>query len=297
MADLTAQTLRTADGRTLCFADWGPPEGYPVLALHGSPGSRLNRNRPKLLQALGGRLVTYDRPGYGRSDRKPGRAAVDCVPDIEAVADALGLGQFAVLGGSTGGPHALAVGARLSGRVSRLGCFAPFAPLPALGWAKWSKLQDRQTRRYLETCQRGEQAATEFLSALDAQKRSRATPGTWRETIVTEQTLNGVGGWLDDELAILSPWGFEPGEVSVPTALWCNPRDTVTPLNHAEWLAATVPGAALVVSTNAPGHARMSDPDAAWTKVYSWLLGEDVAPERIGPLRRLAIQFARRSRL
>lgn len=297
MADATAQILRTADDRTLCFADWGPEDGYPVLALHGSPGSRLNRNRPKLLQALGGRLITYDRPGYGRSDRKPGRRAVDCVADIEALANALGIGEFAVLGGSTGAPHALAVGARLGGRLSRLGCFAPFAPLPALGWTRWSRLQDKQTRRYLEMCRRGELPAMEFLSGIDAQKRAQAAPGTPRETIVTEQTLNGVGGWVDDELAVLSPWGFEPGEVAVPTAIWCNPRDTVTPLNHAEWLAAAIPGAVLVPSTNAPGHARLEDPDAAWTGVYSWLLGADVAPQRIGPLRRLAIEMARRSRL
>jgi pimeloyl-ACP methyl ester carboxylesterase len=297
VADATAQTLRTADGRTLCFADWGPPHGYPVLALHGSPGSRLNRNRPKLLQALGGRLITYDRPGYGRSDRKPGRTAVDCVPDIETLADALGLERFAVLGGSTGAPHALAVGARLGVRLTRLGCFAPFAPLPALGWAKWSKLQDKQTRRYLETCERGERAATEFLSGIDAEKRAQAAPGTPRERIVTEQTLNGVGGWVDDELAMLSPWGFEPREISVPTAIWCNPRDTVTPLNHAEWLAATIPGAVLVASVGAPGHVRLSDPDATWTRVYSWLLGEDVAPERIGRFHRLAIRIAGRSRL
>jgi pimeloyl-ACP methyl ester carboxylesterase len=47
---------------------------------------------------------------------------VDCVQDVAAIADVLEIGQFAVLGGSGGGPHALAVAARLPDRVERATC-------------------------------------------------------------------------------------------------------------------------------------------------------------------------------
>lgn len=297
MAEATAQALRTADGRTLCFADWGPADGYPVLFLHGSPGCRLNVSRAHLLQALGGRLVSYDRPGYGGSGRRPGRRVADCVGDVEAVADALGLEQFAALGGSTGGPHVLALGARLSSRVSRVGCFAPFAPLEKLGWKRWSKYQDRQTRASFEQCRQGEATATAFLGGIDARMRAKASPEDRWGAIVLERTRNGVGGWVDDELALLCPWGFEPGEVRVSTAIWCNPRDAVTPSNHAEWLAGAIPAARAVFSANAPGHARLVDPDAAWSAVYSWLLGEELVPGEIGTVRCRLIRGARRLRM
>lgn len=58
--------LLLADGRTLGYAVWGEPEGPPALLFHGSPGSRLFCPDPVATAAAGVRLVTVDRPGYGR---------------------------------------------------------------------------------------------------------------------------------------------------------------------------------------------------------------------------------------
>lgn len=66
------QKVVTPDGRTLCFADWGG-DGYPVLSLHGAPGCRLSVRLPPIATSLGGRLITYDRPGCGQSYRLAGR--------------------------------------------------------------------------------------------------------------------------------------------------------------------------------------------------------------------------------
>ena len=122
------------DGRTLCFAEWGDPHGVPLFNLHGTPGGRLNRapDETKYVE-LGARVITYDRPGYGRSDRQPGRRVVDCVADVVAIADHLGIDQFAVQGGSGGGPHCLAVAAGLPDRVLRARCFVGVAPFDAVG--------------------------------------------------------------------------------------------------------------------------------------------------------------------
>jgi pimeloyl-ACP methyl ester carboxylesterase len=129
-----AQTTLAADGRTLCFAEWGDLTGFPVFALHGTPGGRLNRHPDETKFAdAGARVITYDRPGYGRSDRHRGRAVIDCVADVVAIADALGVESFAVTGGSGGGPHALAVAARLPDRVVRARCDVGVAPYPAEG--------------------------------------------------------------------------------------------------------------------------------------------------------------------
>ena len=117
------QTVSTADGRTLACAEWGEPDGFPVFFLHGSPGSRLWHHYDETVYVdVGARLITYDRPGYGASDRNPGRRFVDCAGDVAAIADQLGIERFAVTGASGGGPHSLAVAALLPERLTRAGC-------------------------------------------------------------------------------------------------------------------------------------------------------------------------------
>ena len=94
------------DGRTLSVAEAGDPEGHGVFALHGTPGSRLFWHEAvEDAEKRGIRMVAYDRPGYGGSDRLRGRRVVDSVADVSAIADSLGIDRFAVSGGSWGGPH------------------------------------------------------------------------------------------------------------------------------------------------------------------------------------------------
>jgi pimeloyl-ACP methyl ester carboxylesterase len=120
MVDRKTQFLTTADGRTLCFAEWARADGVSVFALHVSPGSRLDvaAETEAVVTELGGRLITYDRPGYGRSDpRDPATRVVDHVEDVREIADRLGIDGFSITGSSGGAPHALAVAARLPDRV------------------------------------------------------------------------------------------------------------------------------------------------------------------------------------
>lgn len=93
--------VRTADGRLLRVETSGDPCGRPVFLLHGTPGSRVGpRPRSMFLYQRGTRLISYDRPGYGGSDRQAGRRVVDVVQDVAVVADALELDTFAVVGRS-----------------------------------------------------------------------------------------------------------------------------------------------------------------------------------------------------
>src|ERR1044072_9256750 len=106
------RTLETADGRTVAFAVWGDPRGFPILALHGTPGCRLQRwPHEELFEELGVCWVTHDRAGYGRSSRRHGRRVADAVDDVIAIADELGFERFGLTGGSGGGPHAPACAA------------------------------------------------------------------------------------------------------------------------------------------------------------------------------------------
>ncbi len=128
MVDTTDQTR---DGRALTFRDWGDRSGRPVFYLHGAPGSRLLRG-PDLDDAgLGVRLITYDRPGYGGSERHPGRTVVDAVPDVLDIANQLDLESFGVVGVSGGGAPALAVAALASDRVLRCTTVCGIGPADA----------------------------------------------------------------------------------------------------------------------------------------------------------------------
>jgi pimeloyl-ACP methyl ester carboxylesterase len=110
------------------------PEGFPILALHGTPGCRLVRwPREELYAELGVCFVTHDRAEYGMSDRNHGRRVVDEVADVRALADELGFDRFGVNGGSGGGPHVLACAALLPDRVVRATCDVGVAPLGTPG--------------------------------------------------------------------------------------------------------------------------------------------------------------------
>jgi pimeloyl-ACP methyl ester carboxylesterase len=116
--------VRTGDGRVVAVAEWGDPEGAPLISIHGTPGGRIAYwMDPTIYARHRLRRLTFDRPGYGESTRQRNRIVADIVPDIVAIADALGVDRFAVIGGSGGGPHALACAALLPDRVAvpRLG--------------------------------------------------------------------------------------------------------------------------------------------------------------------------------
>ena len=113
------KTMKLADGRTLAYDDYGDPQGRPVVFTHGFGDSRLIRNPDDDLTAsLGVRVIAPDQPGIGGSSPKPGRKMIDWGSDVEELADALGLGKFAVAGHSGGGPHTLAIAVHLPERVT-----------------------------------------------------------------------------------------------------------------------------------------------------------------------------------
>ena len=85
-----------------------------------------------------------------------------------------------------------------------------------------------------------------------------------------EQPANGVGGWADDDLVFIKPWGFDVGTISVPVLVRYGLTDVLVPPAHGEWLAANLPGCLVEIETTA-GH-----------------LGEDPEKEIASSARRLS---------
>jgi pimeloyl-ACP methyl ester carboxylesterase len=272
-----ADTVRTADGRKIACAQWGDPDGAPVVALHGTPGGRLGPEPVEdRLHALGVRLVTYDRPGYGWSDRHRGRRVVDCVGDVAAVVDHLGIDRFAAFGGSGGGPHVLAVAARLGDRVSRVRCAVGVAPYDADGLDFFEGMDPGNVREFGWALEGEERLAAELPAQADALRAQVAEdPATMLDDFdlpesdravladdrvhaslrasVLDMLANGVTGWVDDDLALTMPWGFGLDEIAVPVEVRYGAQDVLVPAAHGRWLAAHVPAATEVVDTGG-GH-------------------------------------------
>jgi pimeloyl-ACP methyl ester carboxylesterase len=300
------RTLALPDGRTLAYATWGDPDGFPVLVLHGTPGCRFNRWPDEDVFARAGvHWVTHDRAGYGRSDRHHGRSVADEAADVAALADDLGLDRFGVTGGSGGGPHVLACAALLPDRVVRAVCtvgVAPFGP-PGLEKDEWLAGMDPENvkevewalagedvlalelaREHREAEERVEIDPTTLLGDFELSESDRAELGrpevaqVIRES-VAEEAVNGVGGWVDDDLAFLRPWGFDVSTISVPVLVRYGLTDVLVPPAHGVWLAANVPGCIVDVEDTA-GHLG-SNPEEEIAGNARWL-SEGIVPEGAG---------------
>jgi pimeloyl-ACP methyl ester carboxylesterase len=115
----TEGNVSLADGRSMSFAEYGSPDGHPVLYFHGSPSSRLEPlmiGEDVFIQH-GLRIIAPDRPGMGRSSFQSHRGFADWPVDVVALVDALGLDTFSVLGTSGGGVYAAACAARIPERL------------------------------------------------------------------------------------------------------------------------------------------------------------------------------------
>jgi pimeloyl-ACP methyl ester carboxylesterase len=126
--------VSTADGRRLRVLERGAPDGQAVLVHNGTPNSSLlYEPSVRLAERQGIRMLSYDRPGYGGSDRDPERSVASCAQDVRAIADALEIERLAVWGIPGGGPHAVACAALLPDLVPAVAVLASIAPWGAEG--------------------------------------------------------------------------------------------------------------------------------------------------------------------
>jgi pimeloyl-ACP methyl ester carboxylesterase len=90
----TNNIIQLSDGKKLCYAEYGDPQGEPTLLFHGNPGSRLSWGLypgSPFLQNI--RIIAPDRPGYGRSEFKK-HALAKWPHDITELVDHLGIKKF-----------------------------------------------------------------------------------------------------------------------------------------------------------------------------------------------------------
>lgn len=282
--------VHAKDGRQLAIRVGGNPAGHPVFSLHGTPGSREGPHpRGGQLHGMGVRLISYDRPGYGKSDRKVARLVADAADDVRAIADYLGIERFGVLGRSGGGPHALACAALLPDRVTRACALVSLAPPDAEGLDWFDGMADSNVAEYKSAATDPDRLASELIATAakiradpashitalgpempEADRRVVADAGI-RAKLVTnfaEALRDSADGWIDDALAFTSPWDFDVSTIRVPVLLWHGEKDVFSPVAHTRWLAERVPSAIGMIF---PGKAHFGALEVV-PDVLSWLI-------------------------
>jgi pimeloyl-ACP methyl ester carboxylesterase len=195
-------------------------------------------------------LVSYGRPSYGGSSPRPGRDVASAASDVAQIADALGLDRFAVMGASGGGPHALACAALLPDRVTGAASFAGLAPYEAAGIDWFGGMADdgalRAAARGREVRERYEETA-EFNPASFVERDYAALDGAWASlgADVGLASAAGADGIIDDDVAFVTPWGFDVETISAPVLIVHGGQDRVVPPAHADWLLHHLPDAEL----------------------------------------------------
>lgn len=256
--------VQLPDGRRLDVRVSGPSDGAVLVFHHGTPGAGTPLHAlERAAHDHGLRVVMPSRPGYGRSSRHEGRRIVDVVADTQAVLEALGTARCMVGGWSGGGPHALACGARLPG-VDAVLVIAGVAPFDAdgLDWMagmgqgnleEFGAAVDGPSalRAMLEPLRDHlkdvgvEQIVASLETLLPEVDRAVITDEFGEDMAASfhEGLRTGVDGWLDDDRAFVTPWGFALEEIAVPTAVWQGSLDLMVPFAHGTWLADHVPTA------------------------------------------------------
>jgi pimeloyl-ACP methyl ester carboxylesterase len=269
--------LRLADGRDLRIHDTGDG-GTTIVWHHGTPQTgALYEPLLGLARERGVRLVSYARPGYGGSTPLPGRSVGSAAADVVHLADVLCLDRFAVMGSSSGGSHALACAALLPGRVTGVACFAAIAPFT--GAESWfaGMADDSALRAALagRAARMRHAEQSEFDPAVFTATDVAALAGAWEAmgADAGAALLAGPDGQVDDDVALVSPWGADLAVVEAPVLLVQGEQDRIAPRSHAEQLARGLPQSELWFRPD-DGHISVLD---ACADAVDWLVR--VAPE------------------
>jgi pimeloyl-ACP methyl ester carboxylesterase len=242
-------------GRRLAYVEVGDPDGFPVISCHGGLSSSIDvLPADAAATACGLRIVSPDRPGIGRSDRDAHRMLLDWPVDVQALADALGVGEFAVLGWSLGGMYAQAVARTLPSRVRAVALVASSVPETWPGAAQDLNLMDRA---FLRLSGRGAPVERSIFHVM--RWAAIRTPRVYTRAFPLSQDdasslaaavargLADPRGAVDDYRVMGADWGFEPSELAVPVHVWQGDDDDLVPPAWGRRLADVIPGSTLTI--------------------------------------------------
>jgi len=200
---------------------WFAQQG-PKLAVyhHGVPKPReLSTAELAAFAKHGYSVAAIVRPGYLESAASPAPANMADIAEITAaVIGELGFERYLAVGFSGGGPRALAnvALAPMATAVILVGSVAA----PNLDFDYFGVMPDDER---------------EFMEAVRDNGRG-LLPQFEKWAAATPEFDHGTVGWVDDEISMLTPWGYDLADVARPVVLLASKDDQNVPYSHSQWL-------------------------------------------------------------
>lgn len=245
------QSLTLSDGRRLGYAEYGVPQGIPVLFLHGAPGSsHVHADMAEIAAQRGVRLIAVDRPGYGLSTTRHDRTFLNWADDIAALMDRLEIEDFSIIGFSGGTPYALVCAFSMPSRVQKIALVATLAPLDVPGVMEG--ISPMSSGLYALAQTNPAELRTTFAALAPTSQALldtvTASVGDWDKKVLIDHTAelipeyahmlsNGTEGAASDYILFAGNWGFPIAEIKTEVHLWSGTIDQNTPPAMAHHLA------------------------------------------------------------
>ncbi len=287
-------TVSLPDGRVLAYEDYGLATGFPVLSFHGGLSSRLDAAPAHgAAVAAGVRLISPDRPGMGLSTYQRGRRLADWPADVAHLTEALGIGEFAVMGWSAGGAYAAICAAAMGDRVTAAALLSSAVPLDLYGTTRGLSMEDRVllvlTRRtpWLASAlmkvsivnasnARLFRAVMRTFPPADRTVLTEWGPPDHALGFVREAMRQGTEGCVQDYRIFGAPWGFSLEDIHAPVDIWEGSDDNTGPPGYRAFLKRHIPQATIHV---VPGEGHLSLLPHQAPAIFSSLLGGDHTAE------------------
>ena len=278
------------DGRLLCYREYGPAGGLPVIYFHfGLAASMLPPAAAAAVSRHGVRVIAFERPGYGQSDPRADYTFEGIAADADQLRTKLGLRRVALFGDGYGGGFAVATAAQLGRDVLRLALHGP-----NLGWAATNgenrkglavfHSQPWMIPMAAEMLRRGLRVPVirSVLSYLQEKSRSDADRiadpvfSAYLNATIFE-ALERTSAGLASELALFGRnTRSDPAALRVPIAVWHGEENSVVPCSDSIRDFKDHPTAALHVVAG----MGLYPSEAVFDSIFSWLSGRPGVPRR-----------------
>ncbi|MDX8382232.1 MAG: alpha/beta hydrolase [Ghiorsea sp.] len=253
------QSIRLHDGRRMSYAEYGDPEGDPVIFCHAVAGSRLQYPKgDKVAAKLGLRMIVPDRPGMGCSDIKDEHTLLDWPLDLIQLVDFLGIKKFSIIGYSGGSSYAMACAYSLPERIKHISLVTARGPLDNFRDILSSDAVLLQLSKYTPSLLK--QYIQIMITDIkqDPVKRLHKRYKHYHQTdkdcidqhpeqqvmyaeSLLESVRQGASGISQNIIANTQPWGFEPSDIQTEIHFWHGEKDLAFPFRAAKKLAQSLP--------------------------------------------------------
>jgi len=255
--------IKLSDGHFIGYAEYGDPQGRPVLHFHGLPSSRFEGHYSpvdEISARLHARIIVVERPGIGLSDYKP--YSIAGWPDlVSEFADALHLDRFAVMGLSSGGKYVAACALKIPQRLTAAGIVSGNCPYDLTGARETLSSQDRQL--YLladkapwllrlilwKTASKARKDPSSVLSLFtgvsDPDKAAISVPAVQQllGEMVAGAFQQGTRGVALDWRLEARRWGIPLQEIRMTVHIWHGEQDRIVPIVQGQLMVKALPNA------------------------------------------------------